>query len=137
MAKFGLEKFAKSWPRELSGGMLRRLELARSVARKSTALLLDEPFSALDPVQKESMHELLRAVRREYSPTIVIVTHDVEEAIALADRIVVLSARPGAIVSEIRVDLSEHARSVNSVAEEFVRTRAAVLSALGWKRNEK
>jgi NitT/TauT family transport system ATP-binding protein len=103
----GLADFADSYPHQLSGGMRSRVALARSLATEPHLLLMDEPFSRLDAQTRSAMHrELLRihALRRM---SILFVTHDVEEAVVLADRIVVLSRRPGRVRREINVDLPQ------------------------------
>jgi ABC-type nitrate/sulfonate/bicarbonate transport system ATPase subunit len=132
LERFGLARFGEHWPRELSGGMLRRLELARAMLREPAALLLDEPFSALDPVTKAEMHQLVRQLRREHGVGIVLVTHDVEEAIALADRIVVMTPRPGSVAGEIKVSLADSQRTIHSTDADFFALKQAVLAKLGW-----
>ncbi|MCK9171204.1 MAG: ABC transporter ATP-binding protein, partial [Treponema sp.] len=91
----GLRKFAKSYPKELSGGMKQRVAIARALANQPEVLLMDEPFGALDPHTKSMMQLLLREIWEKEHPTIVFITHDIDEAVFLADKIYVLSARPG------------------------------------------
>lgn len=133
LERFGLAKFGEHWPRQLSGGMLRRLELARAMLREPAALLLDEPFSALDPVTKAEMHQLVRNLRQANGVGIVLVTHDVEEAIALADRIVVLTPRPGSVAADIKVSLADTERTIHSTDSDFFGLKQAVLEKLGWR----
>ncbi len=124
----GLQGFEDSYPYELSGGMLKRTELARALVVKPEILYMDEPFSALDALM--SLHvrnELLRILRIERH-TVVLVTHDVEEAIHLADRIHVLSARPTRIQATFEVALS-HPRRLSS--PEAQQLRIAILKELG------
>jgi len=96
----GLEGFAGHYPHQLSGGMRQRVELARALAGKSDILLMDEPFSALDYITRLRMRHELARLLHERPRTVVLVTHDIEEAAQLADRVIVLSGRPGRIRSE-------------------------------------
>ncbi len=90
LEEVGLEGREKAWPRELSGGQQQRVALARSLVREPAVLLADEPFGALDALTKLRMHDLLRALVARHRPGVLLITHDVDEAIALADRILVL-----------------------------------------------
>jgi NitT/TauT family transport system ATP-binding protein len=104
LARVGLTSFADAWPRELSGGMQQRVALARALAVEPELLLMDEPFAALDAQARELMQgELLRLTGGPSGPTVVFVTHSVDEALVLADRVILLSPRPGRIVEEIPV----------------------------------
>ena len=100
LALIGLEGFADHYPHQLSGGMRQRVELARALAGKSDVLLMDEPFSALDYITRLRMRHELARLLHERPRTVVLVTHDIEEAAQLADRVIVLSGRPGRIRSE-------------------------------------
>lgn len=91
----GLEKFAKSYSKELSGGMKQRVAIARALANQPEVLLMDEPFGALDPHTKSMMQLLMREIWVKEHPTVVFITHDIDEAVFLADKIYVMSARPG------------------------------------------
>jgi NitT/TauT family transport system ATP-binding protein len=97
----GLADFASFLPHRLSGGMLQRLALARALAARPAVLLLDEPFSALDAMSRLQMHLLLEQVQTQRMFSILIVTHDFDEAITLADRVLLMTSRPGRIVGEV------------------------------------
>ena len=99
----GLEDFAKSFPNRISGGMRQRVAIARSLAAGSDVLLMDEPFGALDALTRERLQVELRQIQAEETKTIIFVTHDVEEAVFLADRIILFSARPARILKDIDV----------------------------------
>jgi NitT/TauT family transport system ATP-binding protein len=101
----GLVGTARKYPFELSGGMQQRAAIARTLALSSSALLMDEPFGALDPVNRARLQDLLTAIWREATPrrTVVFVTHDVEEALFLGDRVVVLGSAPGRVIGEVAV----------------------------------
>ena len=100
-----LSGFSHSWVHELSGGMKQRAALARALAVDPAVLLLDEPFGALDAITRDRLHAELQEIWMRQSMTVVFVTHNVREAAVLADRILVMSNRPGRVVSEHRVDL--------------------------------
>jgi ABC-type nitrate/sulfonate/bicarbonate transport system ATPase subunit len=127
----GLKGFEESYPHELSGGMLKRTELARALAVKPEILYMDEPFSALDALMSLRMrNELLRILAEERHTTLLI-THDVEEAIHLADRIVVLSPRPTRIQAIFAVPFA-HPRKISSQAAQEL--RVTILRELGVDR---
>jgi NitT/TauT family transport system ATP-binding protein len=101
----GLAAFADAYPAELSGGMKQRVALARVLAFEPEILLMDEPFGALDAQTRELMQEELCSIWQHTRNTVLFVTHDIEEAIYLGDRVVVFTARPGALKEEIAIDL--------------------------------
>ncbi len=101
----GLTNFAKSYPKELSGGMKQRVAIARALATNPKILLMDEPFGALDIQTKENMQQFLLEIWHKTGCTILMITHDVHEAVFLSQRIYVLSARPGTVKEEIEIDL--------------------------------
>ncbi|MFC4011385.1 ABC transporter ATP-binding protein [Nonomuraea purpurea] len=119
LAEVGLAGRERAWPNELSGGEQQRVALARSLVREPRLLLADEPFGALDALTRLKMHGLLRRLFEEHRPAVLLVTHDVDEAIALADRVLVLDH--GRIAAEQRLD------TVRSAGE----IRAELLWALG------
>jgi NitT/TauT family transport system ATP-binding protein len=101
----GLSPFAKAYPRELSGGMKQRVAIARALASQPKILLMDEPFGALDVQTKATMQEFLLDLWQRTGTSILMITHDVEEAVFLSQRIYVLTARPGSIQREVKLDL--------------------------------
>jgi ABC-type nitrate/sulfonate/bicarbonate transport system ATPase subunit len=124
----GLEGFENAYPHELSGGMLKRVELARALVVKPEILYMDEPFSALDALMSLRMQTELRRILDEERHTVLLITHDVEEAIYLADRIIVLSPRPTTIQASFNVD-QPHPRKLASA--EALSLREALLKQLG------
>jgi NitT/TauT family transport system ATP-binding protein len=123
----GLERFEESYPHELSGGMKQRVAIARALVNDPLALLMDEPFGALDAQTRNVMQSELLRIWNEEKKTIVFVTHSVDEAIYLGDRIVMMSARPGRIKDIINIDLP---RPRNRTSPEVNRIRDRVLSDL-------
>ena len=105
-----LEGFARRRPHELSGGMRQRVALARAFAQEADVLLMDEPFGALDAMTRDLLHDELERLWQDRNLTVVFVTHNVREAARLADRILVLSSRPGRIVAEIPIDVDRPRR---------------------------
>jgi NitT/TauT family transport system ATP-binding protein len=99
----GLEDFAATYPSRISGGMRQRLAIARTLAAGSAVLLMDEPFGALDALTREKLQVELRQIQMREAKTIIFVTHDVEEAVFLADRIIMLSSRPASVVADMNV----------------------------------
>ncbi len=131
--RLGLAGFAGSYPRELSGGMRQRVAFARTLLAGTPALLLDEPFAALDAITRAELQETFSRILRDEGRTTLLVTHDVEEALYMADRVAILSPRPGRITAMIDSpaiadrDLPR-ARAISS--PEFVATRERALEAL-------
>ena len=103
----GLTGFEKSYPRQLSGGMAQRAGIARALVNRPEILLLDEPFGALDAFTKIQMQQEVKRIHKQEGTTMILVTHDIDEAVYLADRIVVMSARPGTIKRIVNVELAE------------------------------
>jgi NitT/TauT family transport system ATP-binding protein len=126
----GLSQFAKAHPKQLSGGMKQRVAIARALANEPAVLLMDEPFGALDAQTKEQMQQFLQRLWEQTHVTIMMITHDVEEAIFLSQRVYVMSARPGRIKNEIVVDLPEQRDLDLKLAPEFVAIKREVLHAI-------
>jgi sulfonate transport system ATP-binding protein len=122
LARVGLADKAKTWPRELSGGQAQRVAIARALVPRPEVLLLDEPFSALDAFTRANLQDHLLDLWSDLRPTLILVTHDVDEAIVLADRIMVMCPRPGRIFEEITVDLPRP-RERQSAAFDFIKRR--------------
>jgi ABC-type nitrate/sulfonate/bicarbonate transport system ATPase subunit len=131
--RFGLKDFEDAYPRQLSGGMRQRVAFLRTLLAGRPALLLDEPFGALDSITRASMQEWLTGALAEEPRTLVLVTHDVEEALYLADRVAVMSPRPGRIVAELDVPFARpRARRREVVTSpEFADLREQAMEALG------
>ena len=127
LARVGLAEKAAVWPRELSGGQAQRVAIARALVPRPEVLLLDEPFSALDAFTRTDLQDHLLGLWADFKPTLILVTHDVDEAIVLADRVMVMRPRPGRIFEQIGVDLPRP-RDRQSAAFDFVKRR--VLAAL-------
>jgi len=129
LAMVGLKGFENYWVNRISGGMRQRVSIARTLAAGPEVLLMDEPFGALDSQNREFLQAQLREIRRSERKTVIFVTHDVEEAIFLADRIFVFSARPATILEEIRVaDFLPEERSLETKeTEAFFRLRNRIL----------
>lgn len=126
LAEVGLGGREKAWPHELSGGEQQRASLARSLVRDPELLLADEPFGALDALTRIRMHTLLRKLCEVHRPAVLLVTHDVDEAIVLADRVIVLDG--GVVRHDARIDLGTRRSQADP---EFARLRAQLLSELG------
>jgi NitT/TauT family transport system ATP-binding protein len=128
VALVGLQGFEKTYPRDLSGGMKQRVEVARALAVNPDMLFLDEPFGALDSITRLIMRgELLRIWEAERK-TIIFVTHDIDEAVQLADRVVVMSARPAKVQRIVDIDIP-HPRDISS--EKYLGLRDGILEAIG------
>ena len=125
---YGLKDFINSYPATLSGGMRQRVALIRTLATKPDILLLDEPFSALDMQTRHTLQEQLIGVWKRFDTTIVFVTHDVDEAVFLADKVVVMDKNPGRVKDIVSIDL-ERPRKREST--EFLKIQEEVMESLG------
>jgi ABC-type nitrate/sulfonate/bicarbonate transport system ATPase subunit len=123
-----LEKFVQSYPHHLSGGMQQRVAIARALAYNPAVLLMDEPFAALDALTRDDMQRLLADVWRETRKTVVYVTHNVAEAVYLADRVVVMTPHPGMVKTEVPIRL---ARPRDPLSVEFLEYQKSLLRHLG------
>jgi NitT/TauT family transport system ATP-binding protein len=120
----GLSKFANSYPHQLSGGMKQRVAIARALANQPRILLMDEPFGALDAQTRARMQTYLMEIWKNIDVTIVFITHDLDEAVYLADRILVLKATPGEVQELIEVPVPHPRSSEQFLGPEFLATRA-------------
>ena len=124
----GLAGFEKAWPKQLSGGMKQRVAIARALVYKPSILLMDEPFGALDAQTRGMMQELLLQIWTDHRVTCLFVTHDVDEVIFLADRVVVLGSRPGHVKRDLVVDLPRPRAFDLVTAPEFMETKRLILN---------
>jgi len=132
LQRVGLADKAAVWPRELSGGQAQRVAIARALVPRPEVLLLDEPFSALDAFTRTDLQDHLLDLWADGRPTLILVTHDVEEAVVLADRVMVMCPRPGRIFAEIIVDL---ARPRDRQSVDFDAVKRNILAALNDSLN--
>jgi NitT/TauT family transport system ATP-binding protein len=123
-----LEKFADAYPHHLSGGMQQRVAIARALAYNPAVLLMDEPFAALDALTRDEMQRLLADVWRETKKTVIYVTHNVSEAVYLADRVIVMTPHPGTVKTQVQIDLP---RPRDPLSVEFLDHQKQLLRELG------
>lgn len=131
--EFGLEGTEKKYPKELSGGMKQRAALLRTYMFSKDIALLDEPFSALDAITKSKMHEWYLNIMEKIKLSTIFITHDIEEAILLSNRIYILSGKPGKIIKEIKINLENKNKIKNEdlvVSEEFLNYKKEILKLL-------
>lgn len=126
----GLTNFRHSYPKELSGGMKQRVAIARALANSPEVLLMDEPFGALDPQTKSAMQELLLKIWRTEKTTVIFITHDIEEAIFLSQRVYVMSARPGRVEEEVYISLSRNRTQEIKDSDPFIDIKRRIAKML-------
>lgn len=126
----GLKKFGNRYPAELSGGMQQRVGIARALANYPSVLLMDEPFGALDAQTRLMMQESLLDIWRQFGTTVVFVTHDVDEAVFLADRVLIMSAAPGRIIEDVKVKLPRPRSTDMTTAPEYLEARQFCLETI-------
>ena len=127
---FHLEAFATKYPRELSGGQQQRVALAKAMAAEPTMLLLDEPFSQIDGKLKQEIKQALGHLVKEYGTTLIFVTHDIEEAVFLGDRIFVMGVQPGRIKAELEVPLARPRHVDDMLTPEFTQLNRQVFELI-------
>jgi len=129
--------FRHSYPSELSGGMQQRAAIARALVARPDVLLMDEPFGALDTQTREEMQELLLHVNARHRTTTLFVTHDIDEALLLSDRVVVLSPRPGRVSAEVAVPFARERRTADlKVDSHFLELKQKIAKLLRHKTSE-
>jgi ABC-type nitrate/sulfonate/bicarbonate transport system ATPase subunit len=133
--RFGLSGFERSFPATLSGGMRQRAAFLRTVLAERQLMLLDEPFGALDALTRADMQEWLLELWEELGRTILFVTHDVEEALLLSDRVLVMSPRPGRLLIDLPVELPRPRRYEMVTTDRFVELKSRLLSALRLRKS--
>jgi NitT/TauT family transport system ATP-binding protein len=133
----GLTKFAKHFPWQLSGGMQQRVAIARAVAFRPEILLLDEPFASVDALTRADLEDLTLALRDEFGITMLLVTHDIDEAVYLSDRVFVLSTPPSTVLEEIPIPLSQPRDQVGTRSEpSFLQLRNHIHGLIGKKKDD-
>lgn len=129
--RFGLAGFEQSWPSELSGGMRQRVALLRTVMAEHPVLLLDEPFGALDAITRSDLHGWFEDLLRDQPRTTVLVTHDIDEAVRLADRIVVFTARPGCVAATLTLPHPRPRSTLHVLDPDCAMVKRQILELLG------
>jgi NitT/TauT family transport system ATP-binding protein len=129
LSRVGLKGFEHAYPHELSGGMRQRAAIAQALASQPKLLLMDEPFGAVDDTARQSLQDMIIKLWRESQLTILFVTHNIDEAVVLADRVVVFSGQPGRIIEELPIELPRpRERTTPEVTEMFVHVRRSLSS---------
>jgi ABC-type nitrate/sulfonate/bicarbonate transport system ATPase subunit len=131
LGRFGLDGFGNAYPAQLSGGMRQRTAFLRTILPRKELVLFDEPFGALDALTRSDLQAWLAGLWEQERSSVLLVTHDVEEAVFLADRVIVLTPRPGRVAFELRISLPRPRTRAMIASAEFIRDRATLLRALG------
>jgi NitT/TauT family transport system ATP-binding protein len=127
----GLTGFEEKYPWQLSGGMQQRVAIARALAYRPKILLMDEPFASVDAQTRADLEDLILSVRHQYNVSVIFVTHDIDESVYLADRVVILSSRPTFVKEVLEVDLPRPRHQIDTKKlAEFVRLRAYVYDSI-------
>ncbi|HEY9824571.1 MAG TPA: ABC transporter ATP-binding protein [Stenomitos sp.] len=126
----GLSQFAKAYPKQLSGGMKQRVAIARALANEPEVLLMDEPFGALDAQTKEQMQQFLLELWEQTQTTILMITHDLEEAVFLSQRIYVMRAHPGEVTHEFTMPFGSHRDLDIKLSAEFIQVKRNIIHAM-------
>ncbi len=132
----GLTAFAGHYPKQLSGGMMQRVAIARALANDPDILLMDEPFGALDSQTRHSMQKLLLRVWEQSQKTVAFVTHDIDEAILLGDRVIVMTARPGKVKADIEINIPRPRAPEIELESEFISLKRRILNELRGEIDE-
>lgn len=130
LVEVGLTGFADYYPKQLSGGMMQRVAIARALANEPDILLMDEPFGALDSQTRQSMQKLLLRVWEHNHKTVAFVTHDIDEAILLGDRVLVMTARPGRIKADIEITIPRPRDPAIALEPEFIAMKRRIINEL-------
>jgi NitT/TauT family transport system ATP-binding protein len=130
LSTVGLGRFGGAFPHELSGGMQHRAAFARAIITRPSVLLMDEPFGALDAITRVRMHDFLLQMWAEYRTTIIFVTHDIEEAVLLGDRVAVMGGRPPGIREIIDIPLSRPRHAADADTTQFITAKRRIRAAL-------
>lgn len=130
LKEFKLDSYAKSYPKELSGGMRQRIALLRTYLFAKDISLLDEPFSALDAITKDEIHDWYMNMRRKYNISTIFITHDVDEAILLSDRVYIMGDKPSTIKAEIKIKTQKRDNSFK-LSRYFLEYKRMILDSLG------
>lgn len=131
LKEFGLEGDGNKYPHQLSGGMRQRVAFLRTYLASERVALLDEPFSALDNITKSAIHSWFLSVMSEIRLSALFVTHDIDEAILLSDRIYLLTGKPGKITDEIKIDLPGEKKERNPMSSEFIAYKKEIIEKIG------